>query len=102
MIGKSALAGLRRIFESGYDYKKAGVQLGVLAPKQHRQSMLFDNSEELERRTRLNTTIDRLNLKFGRGTINLAATGTEKAWTMRRQNLSPRYTTDWDALPEVR
>lgn len=102
IIGGAALAGLRRIYRSGYDYKKAGIQLGEIAPKAHRQVTLFEDTEELERRSRLNATLDRLNLKFGRGTLMVAAAGTEKRWSMRRQNLSPPYTTDWDSIPEVR
>lgn len=102
LIGKAALVGLRRIFRSGYDYKKAGIQLGEIAPKLNRQATLFDDVPELARRSRLNATLDRLNAKFGRGSMVVAAAGTEKAWTMRRQNLSPAYTTDWDSLPEVK
>jgi DNA polymerase V len=41
IIGGAALAGLRRIYRSGYDYKKAGIQLGEIAPKDHRQVTLF-------------------------------------------------------------
>lgn len=102
LIGKAALAGLRRIFRPGYDYKKAGIQLGEIAPKLHRQATLFDDEPALERRGRLNSALDRLNARYGRGTMVVAAAGVERAWTMRRQNLSPAYTTDWEALPVVR
>lgn len=102
LIGRAALAGLRRIFRPGYDYKKAGVQLGEIAPKANRQATLFDDDAGLGRRARLNATLDRLNLKFGRGTVLLAGEGTSKGWSMRRENLSPAYTTDWDSLPDVR
>lgn len=43
--------------------------------------------------------LDGINGKYGRGTVRLAAEGVEKAWQMRRGNLSPGYTTDWDSLP---
>lgn len=49
-----------------------------------------------------NLTLDRLNLKFWRDTLMVAAVGTEKRWSMRRQNLSLPYTTDWDSIPEGR
>lgn len=101
LIGRAALAGLRRIFRPGYDYKKAGIQLGEFAQKLNRQATLFDDVAGLERRGRLNSALDRLNARYGRGTMAVAAAGMEKAWTMRRQNLSPAYTTDWEALPVV-
>jgi len=41
--------------------------------------------------------LDRINEKYGRGTIRLAAEGVEKVWQMRRGNLSPRYKTEWDS-----
>jgi len=102
VIGHVALAGLRRIFRPNFEYKKAGVQLGEIAPRQHRQALLFDDEPERERRARLNATVDRLNGRYGRGTLSVAAAGVRKSWSMRRENLSPCYTTDWNALPEVR
>jgi hypothetical protein len=60
---------------------------GEIAPKLNRQVTLFGDTEELERRSRLNSTLDRLKLKFGRGTLLVAAARTEKRWSMRRQNL---------------
>lgn len=102
LIGRAALSGLRRIYRPGFDYKKAGIQLAEIAPRANRQASLFDDGEAIERRRRLNTTLDRLNQKFGRGTLGVAAAGVQKSWSMRRENLSPGYTTDWDALPEVR
>ena len=103
LIGNAALTGLRRIYRAGFDYKKAGVMLSAIAPKAIRQSTLFDDPASLERRARLNTTMDRLKLKYGRGSVSLAAAGfvNERAWSMRRANLSPAYTTQWDQLPEV-
>lgn len=102
LIGRAALCGLRRIFKPGYDYKKAGIQLAEIAPKAIRQATIFDDAELMQRSDRLNATMDRLNRKFGRGTLSVAAAGVSKDWSMRRENLSPCYTTDWDSLPEVR
>lgn len=46
--------------------------------------------------------LDGINGKYARGTLRLAAEGVEKDWQMRRGNLSPRYTTEWDSLAVVR
>lgn len=45
--------------------------------------------------------LDSINGKYGRGSMRLAAEGVEKVWQMRRGNLSPCYTTDWEGLPVV-
>ena len=39
--------------------------------------------------------------RYGRDTMCLAAEGVEKAWQMRRGNLSPGYTTDWNGVTAV-
>ena len=40
-------------------------------------------------------TVDRLNLRFGRDTISFAAAGRrQRPWGLRRELLSPCYTTD--------
>ncbi|MGQ0699734.1 MAG: Y-family DNA polymerase [Panacagrimonas sp.] len=101
LIGRAAMTGLRRIFREGYDYKKAGIQLTEIAPKVHRQETLFEDADSLARRARLNQMLDQTNQRFGRATVGLAGAGLVKPWTMKRRNLSPSFTTDWDALPEV-
>lgn len=46
--------------------------------------------------------LDSINVRYGRGALRLAAEGVEKAWQMRRGNLSQGYTTDWDGLAVVK
>jgi DNA polymerase V len=47
-------------------------------------------------------TVDRLNLRFGRDTVSFAAAGRrQRPWTLRRERLSPCYTTTWDELLRV-
>jgi DNA polymerase V len=58
------------------------------------QKGLFDKKDEA-RRVMLMRTVDRLNLRFGRDTISFAAAGRrERPWGLRRELLSPCYTTD--------
>ncbi len=45
---------------------------------------------------------DRINFKFGRHTIKLAAEGTSRPWRMRAEMRSPCYTTQWTDLPKIR
>ena len=45
--------------------------------------------------------MDRINQKMGKGTLTIAASGTNKRWAMRRESKSPNYTTEWSELPEA-
>jgi DNA polymerase V len=101
-LAATALRGLQAIYRQGFRYKKAGVMLVELAPKAQRQATLFDDAEQLRRRDRLNTALDRINGRFGRDTVHLAGSGVERAWAMCRRNVSAAYTTGWDDLPVVR
>ena len=46
--------------------------------------------------------LDRINARFGREALRFAATGLERPWKMRQARRSPRFTTVWEELPEVR
>jgi DNA polymerase V len=56
---------------------------------------LFDKADDA-RRVRLMRTVDRLNGRFGRDTVSFAGAGRRRSWKVRREFLSPRYTTAWD------
>jgi len=104
IITKFAKKCLRRIFKAGYHYKKAGVCLEDLIPKDPRQLDMFHqpSDEDLERTEQLMSVFDTINQRFGRSTIRLAAEGYSKPWAMRAQLKSPAYTTRWSDLPTVR
>ena len=95
-----ALKGLKRIYRPGFAYQKAGVMLSELRPKAMAQVSMFADLED-DRGQRLMATLDVINQRWGRGTLRSAAEGMEKPWQMKRQRLSPSYTTDWDGLPMV-
>ena len=47
-------------------------------------------------------TLDKLNDRYGRGTVLVASAGLEgkkRSWSMRQNLLTPQYTTSWDDLP---
>jgi DNA polymerase V len=95
----AAHLGLKHLFKPGYAYQKAGVMLMELREAGHEQGMLFD--EPAPDRPKLMDVIDRANGRWGHGTLRLASEGVEKAWHMKRGNLSPAWTTDWTQLPRV-
>jgi DNA polymerase V len=45
--------------------------------------------------------IDQLNARFGRGAVGFGTAGERHRWKLRREFISPRYTTVWDELLRV-
>ena len=94
---------LRRIHRPGYSFRKVGVLASDLGPENAVQ-VSFDAPppQVLARRRALMATMDRINRDHGRATVRLASGGqATPAWRMRQTNLSPCYTTRWDALLTV-
>jgi len=50
----------------------------------------------------LSRLVDTINARMGRDTLRLALAASDRPWAMKRGNVSPAYTTRWDALPRVR
>lgn len=89
-----------------HTYVKAGVVLLNLQDAQPRQqSLLLDATVTDPRSGRLMHTLDTLNRRFGRGTLVIGSSGLAsqpRRWAMRQERRSPRYTTSWPELLEVR
>ena len=97
-----------------YQYVKAGVVFHELKKDDSPTSSFFDfiNTEKNE----IMDTLDAINKKFGNNAIVLASQGTpdrlrgmssanEKEsteWSMKRNHMSPRYTTVWKELMRVK
>ena len=92
---------LKKCFIPGRRYKKSGVVFFGLEPEVGRQPDLFDSRAELDKQERLSRTADAVNRRFGRGTLFHLSEGIERTWSMRRELLSPRRTTDWDQILNV-
>ena len=71
--------------------------LGELSRSSRWQGSFFD--PPMRDNTRLMAAIDAINHKVG--TVQLAASGLKPEWAIRRQHLSPAYTTRWADLPRV-
>ena len=104
---QAARAGLTRIYRKGYRYKKAGVMLMDLGPVNMRQGELFASegtalpsitSNSTESRAKLLALMDAANQYLGRGTLRFAAEGVAQPWKMRRDRVTPAYTSDWGSL----
>lgn len=100
-----AIAGLRAIFQEGYLYKKAGVMALDIAQADASmaQGNLFFRNEDREKDMRLMGALDSANKRFGGGTLFFASQGVKDKgdWHMRREMMSPLYTTRWSDVPNV-
>ena len=99
LLQREALRILTGIYKPGVAYAKAGVLLYDLIP-QGRLGYLLPTREADPRRMALMAALDGINAKHGRGSLRFGAEGLAgQVWKMRQNNLSPRFTTEWDELP---
>ena len=101
LLTAAAVHGLRSIYMPGFNFAKAGVMLRDLQSSAVQQHELQLESEPNVRHG-LMRVVDRLNDRFGRNTVVLASAGLDgkdRSWTMRRNLLTPQYTTRWEDLP---
>ena len=87
---------------------KAGVMLMQLRPDTVQQRELeldLDSEINVADRSRLMTTLDSINNRYGRNTMMLASAGlagTNRTWSMRQERKTPGYTTSWDDIAVAR
>lgn len=93
---------LDAIWRDGHRYQKAGVMLGDFYSQGVAQLNLFDDNAPRQNSEKLMEVLDHLNAKDGRGTLYFAGQGIQTAWQMKREMLSPRYTTRYSDLLRVR
>ncbi len=91
------------LFRPHKPLRKAGVLLHDLQPEALLQHHLLAPlpPEQQQRREALLATIDGLNRRYGRGTVQWAACGLQPAWVMRRSRLSGAATTRLGDVPVV-
>lgn len=95
-----AVMGLKQIFKNGFRYKKVGIMLYELCDKQSFQLSLLE--PPTKDNVALMIALDKINKRFGKGTLVYGTEGTQPLWGMNRKLLSPCYTTQWRDLPIVK
>lgn len=91
-----ALKILKSIYKENYTYAKTGVALyNITEP---RQADLFNPYSS----PILMGVVDDINQKFGRYTVSNGFRSADNTWAMKREFLSPAYTTRWSDVPVIR
>jgi len=99
-IVKAAISGLETIFQNGYRYQKAGIQLSRLSDSSDGKNLF--SSERDEKINSLMKSIDNTNCRYGRSTLSLASAGVHKKWNTRRQHYSKIDTANFYYLPKIK
>ena len=100
-LNELAMQLLKRIWRKGYSYNKGGVMLSDFYDQNTYQPGLFDDETKRLNSTKLMAVLDEIN-QSGLGRVFLARQGMSNTWSMKRDHLSPAYTTRWTDLPIVR
>lgn len=98
-IIRAAYKILEDIYKPGHEYKKAGVMLNHIVPKNQNQISLFE--EDPTDNEELSKVVDLINKKYGAYTIKSAACGLNHTWKTVADYKSQKFTTAWDQLLKV-
>ncbi|MFW0944874.1 DUF4113 domain-containing protein [Vibrio parahaemolyticus] len=96
---KIATHAATQLFKPGVRYYKIGIGLIDLVNGQHEQLDLLNQTPSNDK---LMKVFDGLNNRYGTDTLFVCSQGIEQKWSMRREKLTPQYTTNWLDIPKVR
>lgn len=97
-IISAAVKALDRIWIDSHRYAKAGVMLNDFTPVGISQLNLFDEIQPRAHSDELIKVLDGIN-HSGLGKVWFAGRGIAPEWRMKRDMLSPAYTTKWSDIP---
>ena len=101
LITRAAVAGLAHLFRPGFAYAKAEILLLDLRQRGEFTDDMFAATQPVVAEQVMDV-LDEINAKWGRGTLRPAGVPLAPAWGMKREMLSPSYTTRWDQLWTVK
>jgi len=98
-IAAVCTASLNALFKQGIGFYRCGVGLVDLVDEHQYQQDLFTPAADS---SALMQCIDDINQTFGRDSVFVASRGVKQKFAMRRDYLSPQYTTCWRDLPRIK
>ena len=104
-ITATAVRGIEAIYRTGFNYAKAGVMLLEIQAGTAAVQGELALDEPADERPGLMSAMDRLNDRFGRGSVTLASAGLagdRRSWVMKQDFKTPNYTTHWAEMPVAR
>lgn len=100
-IVECARAILPHLYREGYGFKSILVTLMEIYPAAYQGELWIDPKEDIKKRN-LMQSVDSISKVYGRGMITLAKGFEQTGWEMKRDFLSPCYTTRYSDFPKVR
>lgn len=94
----AAVKGLDRIWQAGHRYAKAGIMLNDFSNGMNTQLGMFDESGPRAGAEQLMKVMDKIN-RSALGNVWFAGQGIRPEWQMKRDMLSPSWTTKWKDIP---
>jgi DNA polymerase V len=101
LIIKATIKGLEHVFREGFAYSKAEVMLLDLRQRGEFTDDLFANIQPATAE-QVMLVLDQINSKWGGRTLRTAGVPAAPEWGMRREMMSPSYTTKFSELWSVR
>lgn len=98
---KPAVQLIDGLFKAGKIYKKAGIILSDIVADTSVQGNLFMPESKNKERL-LMSMMDNINFSMRDDILKFAASGTTRNWKMQQNFHSPRYTTRWDEIYEIK
>ncbi len=102
LVMKYAIAAVKKLYRERKQYKKASIILLDIGNQDNSQMSFYTDAKQDDKRDALMKVMDTLNKNIKGRSVYFAAEGINKAWQMRRGNVSPSYTTKWSEIPIVR
>ena len=97
-IVRAITAQLPALYRQGIKFHKCGVGAIDIVSTKTVQPDLFS---QLDKRPDVMACMDAINARYGADTLGLAAKGNQRQWSMKRQFLSPQFTTNWKHIPKI-
>jgi DNA polymerase V len=101
VITRAAMAGIDHLFRDGFAYAKAEILLLDLRQRGEFTDDLFAETQPVIAEQVMGV-LDEINAKWGRGTLRPGRVTIAPGWGMKRDMMSPSYTTRWDQLWTVK
>jgi DNA polymerase V len=97
---KLGLALLTKVFKPGLNYKHVGVMLLEIQSDAEHEFSLFSKIQENP--SNLSLIFDKVNKKFGKGSLKFGSQVGDDSWKSKGERTSQKYTTNWSELLRVK